>query len=219
MFASSSSGTNSSKMTIATSSASTSASTIQKAKNKRTVLPKASLIQLYLNNSQETNTTSTINMIHKASNYNHHRTQLLPKFNQQDIIDKLKDVTTTIQPVRKIVKEVLCNTNNNTSSRRSLSVSSSAKSNLIDLDGLGSSGEEKSKRAVNSNAFSNSAANDDNYSSRESLIRHLTREFLLDCKQRLDLESFKKCLVILADANKSSALQLNMVNIFVLFKN
>ena len=75
-------------------------SAIQKAKNKRTVLPKTSLIQLYLKGSSDDmsfNTTS--------------RASLLPKFNQQDIFNQLKNnslmMSASQQPTKKIIKEAL----------------------------------------------------------------------------------------------------------------
>lgn len=215
-------------ITSTTSSATlTNVAAIQKAKNKRTVLPKTSLIQLYLNSNVVEPAAVSLSASSSSSSP---RTRLLPKFNQQDIIDKLKDAAT--QPVRKIVKEALSNhhvnnTNSSGSSNRRSSTTSSVKmsnnNNTTNLDVNESfcsslvQNEEKTRRTMTTTTSTATpttqtatptmvmnSIDESQPSSRENLIRHLTKEFLLDCKQKLDSESFKKCLMILADANKSA---------------
>jgi hypothetical protein len=145
---------------------SSSTTTIQKAKNKRTVLPKTSLIQLYLDtNYQQQHPT------HGSS-----RARVLPRFNQQDILTQLNNTpfsSSSTLSTKKLIKDTTTTLSSQTSKRAH-------------------------QTSCQLQAEYNNRPKRIGYESKESLIRHLAKEFFLDCKQRMDSVSYRKMLNILA---------------------
>ena len=98
---------------MSSSSSSSSLVTIQKPRAKRTLLPKSSLIQLFIENAPNLNDLTTT-----ASN----KTRILPKFNDQDLIKQFN-----LAPSNELNKTTL--RTQTTSSPASISTSQNVKSN------------------------------------------------------------------------------------------
>jgi hypothetical protein len=141
---------------------------IQKSKNKRTVLPKSSLIQVFL----DSDTSSWL-----SSNKKKQSSKILPKLNNQQLLNTINSVnlkSLSTDSIPKIIEKL-----------------PTQRINLTKIS---------SKSSLNS---SNDVANTNqsNYliNSRQNLITFLAKEFFLDCKQRLDLNSYKQLLNLLND--------------------
>jgi hypothetical protein len=186
-----------------------SLASIQKAKTvkNKPVLPKSSLIQIYLDNNNQPS-RSTIDHTSPGSHIKSTSRNVLPKFNTNDIIKNLNLIMPmpNQQPVcnqtlikrsfkEKKFKELtrICLNSNN--QNRAMSNSEPAS----ELPTENNSNEE-----LNSNLCTEICAELDQLRSKKSLVQHLAREFFLDCKQRLDTNTFKVMLTRLNEFKQAS---------------
>ena len=209
---------------------------IQKPKTKtKNVLPKASLIQVYIDNQSKVsfnnsnNKQSIINSLNvgNSSPINSNKNKVLPKFNNNDIVKHLNLITSvpvsdsststavnvptqTLAQIKKSFKEKrfkeftrIC-LNQENQSHHEFNNSSKKQNEQNDLNTDGSIIENKS-----------------DFNNRKNIVSHLAKEFLLDCKQRLDLNSYKILLNHLNEYNnKKGQCNTNEIldNIFELIK-
>jgi hypothetical protein len=209
---------------------------IQKQKNKnKTVLPKTSLIQVYLdnqskvssNNNNNNNKQSILNSLNvgNSSPININKSKVLPKFNNNDIVKHLNLITSvpvidsiatsattasslTLSQIKKSFKEKrfkeftrIC-LNQQNQSHHEFNNGSSKQNEQNDFNTDGSISEYKN----------------DNNNNRKNLFSHLAKDFLLDCKQRLDFNSYKILLNHLNDYNKEDQNDEILDHIFELIK-
>ncbi|CAF0880957.1 unnamed protein product [Brachionus calyciflorus] len=143
--------------------------TIHKSKNKRSVLPKAEVIQLYINNSAIGNKTKI--------------KQVLPKFSNNEILNHINS-NSAPQQINNLNETVDANPNdsNKTSTINKKSIKETKKINLVN-----------SVLSEQDNGFDYTIKN------KQNVLINLAREFFLDCKQRLDTKSFHILLTYLSD--------------------
>jgi hypothetical protein len=186
---------------------------IQKSKNKRTVLPKTSLIQVFLD------TDST-------NNSDRSRSKILPKFTNQQLISQFNlasaNNSTNNNPVTpnetrslsncsetkitpaKLVEKLQTSPNSQLIANKKLTVNTIKEKKFKELTRLcinDHSEFEDNNQIDNSNVNINNCLNNSSTiqlkNNKQNLIIYLARDFFLDCKQRLDLNSFKSLLTIL----------------------
>jgi hypothetical protein len=195
---------------------------IQKSKNKRTVLPKTSLIQVFLDTDS-------------ANNSDRSRSKILPKFTNQQLINQFNlskinstnptnEATTNkttsnwttsetkITPA-KLIEKLQTSPNSHlnaaSNSNKKLPVNTIKEKKFKELTRLcinDHSEFEDNNQTDNTNSISlninqclTSSSNIQLKNNKQNLINFLARDFFLDCKQRLDLNSFRSLLGILGD--------------------
>ena len=183
---------------------------IQKSKNKRTVLPKTSVIQVFLDDSETSDNCSPKG-----------RTRILPKFTNQQVISQINrsnanpTIESTVLDSTTLIPKIferLQSSPGTTSSPNLASVSNVKKvvNNLKDkkfkeitrlcindhseFEDNNAIGESNINTNINQCLSSNSNQLKNN---KQNLTNYLAKDFFLDCKQRLDLNSFKSLLAIL----------------------
>lgn len=210
-----------------------SLATIQKPKNKRTVLPKSPLIQLYLDGPTSSSSSSSssnkprLNILVNNKNKNK---SVLPKFAPQDIINQLNSnaFQSSNQP----------QANPDFSENQQLSHQNEKPSSpLLNKKCL----KEKKFKVITrlclnhpnqAHCYEQFMLTDqidqedqlNQFKNRQSLLSFIAKDFFLDCKQRLDANSFKSLLLNLNDyktksnlaENENQKIQLN--NIYNLIK-
>jgi hypothetical protein len=168
-----------------------SLSSIHKASelSKRTVLPKASLIQIYLD-SQNQQQQQLQNGILSTSN----KCKVLPKFSNQDILNhiNLMNNEKTIDLKQFNVNNQLKKTFKDKKFKEITRLCLTSNTNQASCINLGTDKTDSQEDGTNEAAFTKSK-------SQENVIKFLAKEFLSDCKQRLDSDSFRRILKLLKE--------------------
>ena len=224
------------------------ASPSSSSKSKRVVLPKADLIQFYIENSDQSKspTSSSPNQVNA-------KCRVLPKFNNQDVIKHLnfspKPATASVASLAPSLSTIARTLNMASTSEpvaSSASTTSPCRSNAKQLSAQSKKCEKEKKfkeitrlclnhsthsahqitnpslleqetsgqaqgSSTASQTIGPASINSNSDASCQSseirqLVKHLAREFLVDCRQRLDNDSFTKLLNILCSVVKKESL-------------
>lgn len=189
-----------------------SPSAIQKPKNKRTVLPKTSLIQLYIKNPDSSLTSNQTTS--KCP-------RVLPKLNNQDVVRQLNllpntEINPTISNIfisspaattttalsssprstntNTLIKKCTKDKKINEITRLCLNQPNETKSLKIDPSSSKTASDQEETGGLNSTR------------SKQNIFNFLAKEFFLDCRQRLEANSFKLLLQKLNEHKQNSNL-------------
>ena len=171
-----------------------SLATIQKPKAKRNVLPKTSLIQIFLDNPTTANVTATQDLgAHKC------RT-VLPKFSSQDVAQQLNLLSSPGSSSPSTVQQTIPNTSNNSGNRCGNMTdwrrkSGEPTSSLKGLSGIGSLSAPLVAGSISIGPSSNIGVGS---TASFNYLSHMAKDLLLDCRQRLEFSTFRALLTHLS---------------------
>ena len=182
---------------------------IQKSRPKRTVLPKTPIIQLFIENP------SSHDLVRSSTNTRTPR--ILPKFNNQDVLKQLSFCQTQKTTAKAsenrnpesnnkhfAISATLSPSTTKHSDQTKTQSATNAKINATQMKKIAKENKinEMARLCLNhssktqSNFNSNPATNDSEdfnlFLKKQNLIRNLAKEFLLDCKQRMESNDFRK---------------------------
>lgn len=214
------------RLVNATSSSKSAAATTA----KRSILPRTQLIKFFIDESSTTTSTTTAGELVGASGggcggSGGQKRKVLPDLTaHHDVIKKLNfqpKLGTACEQLPNIAKQILFTQQNTTTNTTNQPASTSNKIKQQQTLLKKCEKDKKFKETlfylnhfiVDASASSASAAaasaspqinDDDAAAAARNLIKHLAKEFLVDCRQRLSNESFVKLLVNLNDFKASN---------------